>query len=367
MHGSVDHKIYLQPLGFLRGCSAFQAVKEGHARWLAGGALAFAMVKIIFRQAAVRQGEVVVPIFRLADYLSDLASAQQDDISRLLEQVTTPRPALACSGGTTLDWQKPLLQGIVNVTPDSFSDGGRYGQRDPAIRHAHGLIQAGAEIIDIGGESTRPGAQKVSIQEELDRVIPVIEGLSDISAPISIDSRNAEVMASALKAGASIINDVSALTHDEAALELVAEADCPVILMHAQNSPDTMQQDPRYDDVVLDVYDYLEKRVAVCLAAGIERDRLVIDPGIGFGKTVGHNISLMNNLSLLHGLGVPILLGVSRKSFIGHIVSEEKPGDRLAGSLAFGQAGYDQGIQILRVHDVHASRQVRDIWQTLGN
>lgn len=367
MHGSVDHKIYLQPLGFLRGCSAFEAVKSGQALWLAGGPLAFTMGKVIFRQATVRQREVVVPIFRLDDYLSDLASAQQDAVSRLVDRITDPRPALSCSGGTTLDWQKPLLQGIVNVTPDSFSDGGRYGQRDQAITHARELIQAGADIIDIGGESTRPGAQKVSIDEELGRVIPVIEGLSDISVPISIDSRAAEVMDLALKAGASIINDVSALTHDDRALDLVAEADCPVILMHAQNAPDTMQHDPHYDDVVLDVYDYLEGRIAVCLAAGIDRGRLVIDPGIGFGKTVSHNIALMNNLSLFHGLGVPLLLGVSRKSFIGYIVSEEKSGDRLAGSLAFGQAGYDQGVQILRVHDVHDSRQARDIWQSLGN
>lgn len=361
MHGTVDNKIYLQPLGILRGCIASRAVKAGHARWLAGGPLAFNMVKMIFCHAGARHEEVLVPIFRLDQYVSDLAAFQKEEITALLKSISGSRPCR-----DVLEWEKPLLQGIVNVTPDSFSDGGRYNQLELAIAHARELIRSGADIIDIGGESTRPGASRVTIAQELDRVIPVIEGLSDISVPISIDTRNAEVMARAIKAGASIINDVSALTHDDRSLDFVAGTNCPIILMHAQNTPDNMQNNPQYDDVLLDVYDYLEKRLEICQNAGIGRDRIIIDPGIGFGKTVEHNIELMANLSLFHGLGVPLLLGVSRKSFIGHITAEKKSDDRLAGSLAFGQIGYDQGAQILRVHDVRESRQARDIWVAAG-
>ncbi len=361
MHGPVDNKIYIQPLGILRGCIASGAVKAGHARWLTGGPMAFNMVKVIFRQTGSRHEETLVPIFRLDEFVSDLSSFQQDEVTALLKNICDARPRVG-----PLEWQRPLIQGIVNVTPDSFSDGGRYNKQDMAIAHARDLVKAGADIIDIGGESTRPGASKVILNEELDRVIAVIEGLSDISVPISVDTRNRIVMEHALKAGASIINDVSALSHDERSLEFIAGEDCPVILMHAQNDPDNMQNNPQYDDVSLDVYDYLEKRLEICQNAGIDSDRLIIDPGIGFGKSVDHNVELMASLSLFHGLGVPVLLGVSRKSFIGYITAEKNAAARLAGSLAFGQMGYDQGIQILRVHDVVESRQARDVWISLG-
>ncbi len=376
MHGPIVDKIYLQPLGFLRGCTASRAVKAGQARWLAGGGaadgsgLAYAMVRIIFRQGAARHREEIYPVYRLDDYLSGLSVAEQEEAAALLEHIDAPRPALAGPGAgekslKNLSWSKPLIQGIVNVTPDSFSDGGRFDRLEAAVAHARALIEAGADIIDIGGESTRPGAAKVSIEVELERVIPVIERLKDCATPISIDSRNAAVMRAALKAGAHIINDVSALTHDEESLACAAEAACPVILMHARHTPDRMQDDPRYDDVLLDVYDYLADRVRSCEAAGIAHHRLIIDPGIGFGKTVDHNIELLANLSLFHGLGAPILLGVSRKSFIGHITGEQQAEARLAGSLAAGQAGCDQGVQILRVHDVDECRQARDIWAAL--
>ena len=359
MHGPVDNKVYIQPLGILRGCIASGAVKSGHARWLAGGPLAFNMVKVIFRQTGARHEDLLVPICMLDKYVSDLSSFHQEEISALLKNITKARPT-----NDTLEFTRPLLQGIVNVTPDSFSDGGRYESKDIAIDHARALIKAGADIIDIGGESTRPGARNVTVDEELDRVIPVIEGLRDISVPISIDTRNQQVMKQAIKAGATIINDVSALSHDERSLDYVAGVNCLVILMHAQNDPENMQNDPQYDDVSLDVYDYLEKRLEICQNAGINSDRLIIDPGIGFGKTVEHNIELIANLSLFHGLGVPLLLGVSRKSFIGHITGEKNPDDRLAGSLTIGQMGYDQGVQILRVHDVRESQQAQDAWTT---
>ncbi|MBL4802152.1 MAG: dihydropteroate synthase [Emcibacter sp.] len=362
MHGSENIKIYLQPLGILRGCIASSAVKSGQARWLAGGALAFNMVRIIFRKYGARCREELVPISRLDHVITDLTPVQQQEISEILHRICGDRTTMIYQDATDFTWQRPLIQGIVNVTPDSFSDGGRYDTKKQAVDHARDLIAEGADIIDIGGESTRPGATRVSIEEELERVIPVIEALSDISVPLSVDTRNGDVMAAAIKAGATMINDVSALSHDSEALGHMAAEDCPVILMHAQNAPETMQHNPRYNDVVLDVYDYLEQRLSVCEGAGIRRDRLIIDPGIGFGKTVDHNIALMANLSLLHGLGVPLLLGVSRKRFIGQICKETAADGRLAGSLAFGQAGYDQGVQILRVHDVRQSRQARDCW-----
>lgn len=362
MHGSMDHKIYIQPLGILRGCVASEAVTAGAAWWLAGGPLAFSLVKITFRYFSAPHEEKILSLSQLDAYQATLSADQQKRISQILKEITEVRPPLTLAGGKKLTWEKPLIQGIVNVTPDSFSDGGQYEHSREAISHAHSLIKDGADIIDIGGESTRPGAEKVTIEQELDRVIPVIEGLKDVTVPLSIDTRNGVVMEQALAAGATIINDVSALSHDEKSVALLANKHCPIILMHAQNNPDVMQANPKYDDVVFDVYDYLEARIVSCTAAGISRNRLVIDPGIGFGKTVAHNIALMENLSLFHGLGVPMLLGVSRKSFIGVITHEENPQERLAGSLAFGQMGYDQGVQILRVHDVSHSRRSRSSW-----
>ncbi len=356
-----DHgKFYLQPLGILRGCNAVSAVKAGHARWLAGGPQGFTIVKIIFRQPSIsgRIWTELMPVAELGAYVRKLPTFQQDSLLSQLNNI--------CQKRSGFQGKRPLLQGIVNVTPDSFSDGGRYNQRALAVSRVRELIAEGADIIDIGGESTRPGAQKVSVEEELSRVIPVIESLPDISVPISIDTRHAKVMAAALKAGATMVNDVSALCHDEKSLAVVAASDCPIILMHAQNQPDNMQDNPRYDNVVLDVYDFLERRVEICLASDIERSRIIIDPGIGFGKTVDHNISLLANLSLFHGLGVPILLGVSRKSFIGHICGGGGADQRLAGSLSFAQAGYDQGVQILRVHDIKESRQAREAWASLA-
>ncbi len=364
MHGPADSRIYLQPLAMLRGLSASRAVKAGQALWLAGGPLAFTIIKIIFREGGSRQGERLVPVGGLASAIADLSGPGQTEISGLLRRISAVRPALACAGRVVSKWQRPLLQGIVNVTPDSFSDG--YDSPDKAISHAHQLIGEGADIIDIGGESTRPGAEKISVRQELDRVLPVIEGLADSAVPLSIDSRNAEVMAEALKAGASIVNDVTALTHDKDSLDIVARADCPVILMHSLGSPDRMQDRPQYDDVVLDIYDYLAGRLEICQNAGIDRDRLIIDPGIGFGKTVAHNMALIRGLGLFHGLGVPLLLGASRKSFIGHLTGEKAAASRLGGSLAAGQAGYDRGVQILRVHDVRQSRQARDMWVASG-
>jgi len=241
--------------------------------------------------------------------------------------------------------------GIVNVTPDSFSDGGRF-EGAAGIAHGRALVAAGADILDIGGESTRPGAAAVPVAEEIARVVPVIAGLAPLGVPISVDTRKAEVMAAALDAGARLVNDVAALGFDPAARALVAQRRVPVILMHAQGEPATMQVDPRYDDVLLDIFDWFAARIAWCGEGGIDPCQIVVDPGIGFGKTVAHNLALIDSLALFHGLGRPILLGASRKSFIGRLSSGEGAEDRLGGSLAVALAGAARGARLVRVHDV---------------
>jgi dihydropteroate synthase len=284
------------------------------------------------------------------------------ELSPLLQRIHEPRPPIA---GLAMD--RPRLMGIVNVTPDSFSDGGRWFDPEAAIAHGVQLEAEGADILDIGGESTRPGAEPIGLDEELRRVIPVIAALAGkVRAPLSIDTRNAEVMRRAVDAGARIINDVAALGHDPAALRVAAEAGLPVVLMHAQGDPRTMQLDPRYDDVVLDVYDWLGSRIAACEAAGIPRGRIVVDPGIGFGKTVEHNLALIGHLSILHGLGCSILLGASRKSFIGRLSGGAPADRRMPGSVAAALMGAAQGAQLLRVHDVAATRQALAVWEAAG-
>lgn len=260
---------------------------------------------------------------------------------------------------------RPLIMGIVNVTPDSFSDGGDFAAPDRAVAHGRALLAAGADILDIGGESTRPGAEPVSVEEEIARVAPVIRALAGQGAVVSIDTRHAAVMRAALDEGAAILNDVTALTGDPGSLALAAESGAPVVLMHMLGDPRTMQADPRYDDVVRDVYDFLARRIAACEAAGIPRGRLIVDPGIGFGKSVAHNVELLRRLDVFHGLGCPILVGVSRKRFIGSISRNEPPKERIAGSLAAGLAALDRGARILRVHDAAETAQALAIWMML--
>ena len=279
----------------------------------------------------------------------------------IIQQLNVSRSPIA---GLTFD--RPRIMGIVNVTPDSFSDGNLFVHSQDAIAHALALEQAGADIIDIGGESTRPGAQPVSIEQELSRVMPVIEGLAGRTrAHLSIDTRKAEVMHRAAAAGVHIINDVSALTYDPQSVRVAKEVGLPVVLMHAQGDPRTMQADPQYDNVLLDVYDWLEERIDACERAGLARERLWVDPGIGFGKTAAHNTALIAGASLLHGLGCGILLGASRKSFIGALTGASDPAARMPGSVAAALAGVLQGVQIVRVHDVVETRQALTVWEAV--
>jgi dihydropteroate synthase len=328
---------YLRPLGILSGDAAHRAVDAGLALPLAGGPLAFPLVEIVERTGDIRRE--IVPA-------ADLASELSNHIA--------PRARFT---------DPPVVMGIVNVTPDSFSDGGSYHDAGLATEHGLAMVGAGAGIVDVGGESTRPGAGPVDPAEEAARVVPVIRGLAAAGVTISIDSRNARTIYAALEAGAAMINDVSALTNDPEALAVAAGADVPVVLMHMLGDPRTMQHKPTYGDVALDVYDYLAGRIAAAEAAGIDRSRIVLDPGIGFGKTVEHNLALLEQLALFHGLGAPLLVGVSRKGFIARVSAGEPADKRLGGSLAAGLAAVGQGAQILRVHDVaetvQAVRMVR--------
>jgi dihydropteroate synthase len=262
---------------------------------------------------------------------------------------------------------RAAVMGVLNVTPDSFSDGGKFSAPDVAIDHAQAMVAAGADILDIGGESTRPGAVLVSEEEEIERTVPIIAALraAGVTAPISIDTRKAGVARAALLAGATMLNDVSAMSYDDAMAGVAQASGTPICLMHAQGDPETMQKNPHYDDVLLDVFDYLAERVETAIKAGIAKNRIIVDPGIGFGKTQAHNLTLIRNLSLFHMLGCPILLGVSRKRFIGNIGGAERAEDRASGSISVAMAGIMQGVQIVRAHDIDAHRQAFALWRAV--
>lgn len=318
------------------------AARPAGALPLAGGPCWFTSVEVLERGR--------VPVLMSA---RDLAPEVQDRLSR-------PRAPLC---GLALD--RPRIMGILNITPDSFSDGGLF--LDPAQAKAQGQRMAaeGADLIDVGGESTRPGAAEVPVADEQSRTAPVIAALRGLGVPLSIDTRKAAVARAALQAGAAIVNDVAALGFDPALAGIVARAGVPVILMHAQGTPATMQDDPRYDDVLLDVFGFLAARVAMAEAAGIPRERIVVDPGIGFGKTVAHNLTLLRGLSVFHDLGCAVLLGASRKGFIGKVGGAAGAGGRVPGSLAVALAAAAQGVQILRVHDVGETRQALALWRAV--
>ena len=271
------------------------------------------------------------------------------------------------AGIAGLSTDVPRLMAILNTTPDSFSDGGQFDGPDAAAHAARRLIAAGADILDVGGESTRPGAVDVPSRMEIGRVLPAIRAArAEWRGAISIDTRKAEVARAALDAGATMVNDVSAMGYDAGMAPFVAESGAPVCLMHAQGAPDSMQDAPRYDAVVHDVYDFLAERVAFAEAQGIDRNRIVIDPGIGFGKTLQHNLTLIRNLSIFHGLGCPILLGASRKRFIGTVTDAPDAADRMPGSVAVALAGIAQGVQITRVHEMAATRQALTMWRAVN-
>ena len=315
---------------------------------LAGGPLWFDRVEVLARNAA----PIVIP----ADQVPP----------EVLTRLTAPRAPVA---GLRMD--RVQIMGILNVTPDSFTDGGRFDAPVAALAHARQMQDQGADLIDVGGESTRPGASVVPPDQEITRTAPVIAALrgAGLDVPLSIDTRKAAVAQAAVQAGADLVNDVSGFTFDAGLARFCAGAGLPVCVMHAQGDPQTMQDDPRYDDVVLDVYDFLEARITALEDAGIPRDRIIVDPGIGFGKTQAHNLALLARIGVFHGLGCPILLGASRKKFIATLGQAAQIDTRVHGSVAVALAAVAQGVQILRVHDVFATRSALTLWQaaTKGN
>jgi dihydropteroate synthase len=330
---------------------------DGQVERLAGGLSWFAAVELLKIDNGTRVSTELVSV-------QDLEGRLDETLAPHWARLTAPRPALEL-GGRTIRLDQPQVMGIVNATPDSFSDGGSFADSTDAAAAGATMAEAGAAIVDVGGESTRPGAKPVWEGDEIARIEPVIRQLSSGGVAVSVDSRKADVMTAALNAGARMVNDVSALTYDDRSAESVAAAAVPVVLMHHKGAPETMQQDPRYDDVVVEVYLWLEERITAAEAAGIVRSKILVDIGFGFGKTVAHNLELMNNLALFHSLGCALVVGASRKRTIGALSNEAPADERLGGSLAFALKAAEQGAHILRVHDVPETVQALKIWRGL--
>jgi dihydropteroate synthase len=354
-------RLYLRPTGFVDS----PVGHDGQVLRLAGGLCFFAAIEAISVADGRRTEQTLVPVERLDGFLAALPIELREAADIMLARLTTARAPLRL-GARSIALDQPQAMAILNVTPDSFSDGGGLAD-DPECAAAAGLrmIEEGAALVDIGGESTRPGAKPVWEGDEIARVRPVIDRLAAAGAALSIDTRKAAVMAAALDAGAGLVNDVSALDFDPQAMALVAARGCPVVLMHHQGDPATMQRDPHYGDVLIEVYDWLEDRIAACEAAGIARANILVDPGIGFGKTLRHNLALLNGLALFHGLGCPLVLGASRKRLIGALSNEAPVEQRLGGSVAVALLGAAQGAQLLRVHDAFETVQALRVWRGL--
>ena len=344
--------IYLQPIGLLYGEVARDAISLGEALPLAGSAIAFSAVRLWEGEP----GNVKHAIART----STIQAIAEPRIKELLDRIVAPRAAIA---GVSMD--SPRIMGIVNVTPDSFSDGGEHLEPCAAIDYAKAIANGGADFVDIGGESTRPGAEPVTVDEELRRILPVLSGVAGLPTALSIDTRKPEVMREAAKIRADIINDVSAFTFAPNSLATAVKLKKPAVLMHAKGDPKTMQDSPSYRDVVIEVYNFLETRIEAAVAAGLPRSSLIADPGIGFGKTAAHNASLLRSITLFHGLGAPLLTGTSRKRSLQRIADAKAPQEQAAASVAAVLDAVSQGVQIVRVHDVEETRQALAVWRWL--
>jgi len=354
-------RTFLRPTAFVDAPFAL----DGRTLRIAGGLVWASAVELILVDGGRRVVSELVPVDGLEEAIASLPDRPQRSARATLARIIGPRAPLLL-GERTIRLDQPQVMAILNVTPDSFSDGGRH-VTDPGEAAGAGvdMASAGAAIIDVGGESTRPGAATVWEQDEIGRVVPAVERLARAGVAVSIDTRKAAVMEAALAAGAGIVNDVSALTWDDRSRDVVSAARCPVVLMHHQGRPETMQKNPQYGDALIEVYDWLELRIAAAEASGIARDRILVDPGIGFGKAVRHNLAILNGLSLFHGLGCAIVLGASRKRFIGALSNEAPVTERLGGSVALALLGAQAGVQLLRVHDVAETVQALKMWRGL--
>ncbi len=341
-------KTYLRPTAFVDTPVRF----DGQVTRLAGGMAFFSGYEVIAVEGGERVSSKLVPVDQIDDHPT-------------IAHITGARPPLVL-GARTIRLDQPQVMGILNMTPDSFSDGGKHGDDvEAAAATGFAMETAGAAIIDVGGESTRPNAKPVWEGDEIKRTQPVIERLARGGATVSIDSRKASVMEAALTAGAGLVNDVSALCFDAHALALMARSTCPVIIMHSPDAAKTLHDGPIAADPLIETYDWLDARIDALAVAGIARDRIIIDPGIGFGKSVAANLAILNGLALFHGLGCPILLGASRKRFIGALSNEAPVEARLGGSIAVAMKAAEQGAQIIRVHDVPETMQALRVWRGL--
>jgi dihydropteroate synthase len=360
----LDHlasdRLWLRPLGLVCGRAAAEVAASGRAYPLGGSGRAFTLIQAM---GLGPDRHLVSATGSIAEFGAWLAGTGARFAERAREQLANLSAPPARWAGLGLD--SPLLMGVLNVTPDSFSDGGRWFELERAIAHGHALLEAGADIIDVGGESTRPGAVPLPPGEELRRIEPVVRALAGSAAVISVDTRHSVVMEAALDAGARIVNDVSALTHDPNSLALVARRQAAGVLMHMRGEPRTMQHDPVYDSALVEVLEYLEARIRACIAAGVPREAIAVDPGIGFGKRVSHNLELLAGIGAFHTLGCAVVLGVSRKSTIARLSRGEPPDARLPGSLAAALFAVQLGVQILRVHDVAETRQALAVWRAI--
>lgn len=345
-------EIYLRPTGFIDSPQRF----DGASARLAGTMLWFTQIEI-FGHAGRR-------LVNVADWES-VKSSLPAKAEVIFARLTSQRAALQM-GQRTIRLDQPQVMGILNCTPDSFSDGGKHGENAEGVAGA-GVVMAGAgaAIIDVGGESTRPGAPLVWEGDEIKRVEPVIRQLAASGTAVSVDTRKAAVMQAAIGAGAAMINDISALLYDDQALEVAKAAAVPVVLMHAPSQSSDPHKGGEYDDVLTEVYDWLEARVNAVEAAGVARDKILIDPGIGFGKSLADNLTLINNLALFHGIGCPILFGASRKRLIGALSNEASVSERLGGSVYLAMKAVEQGAHIVRVHDVVETVQAIRVWRGL--
>ncbi len=359
-----DHpaaRLYFRPTAFVDAPFGL----DGRVLRLAGGLLWFSALEVIAVAGERRVASDLVTVAALGGFVGGLPEPQRALVETTIARIVAVRPPIRL-GERVVRLDQPQVMAILNITPDSFSDGGRF-EMDPegAAGAAVTMAAAGAAIIDVGGESTRPRAPTVWEGDEIARTLPVIERLARSGTAVSIDTRKAAVMEAALGGGAHMVNDVSGLLYDPRSAAVVARAACPVVLMHHQGTPETMQDAPIYGDALIEVYDWLAARIDAAVAAGIERSRILIDPGIGFGKAVRHSLAILNGLSLFHGLGCPIVLGVSRKRVIGALSNEAPVEERIGGSLTLALAGIAQGVQIVRVHDVAETVQAVRVWRGL--
>ena len=344
-------KLYVQPL-FSDNHSTGSIIKN-----LGSSDDTFSSIQILYKEKSSVKSRIIN-----LNELFKLSETERLQISKQSKNIEISRKKIA-----GLRFSKPLIMGILNVTPDSFSDGGMYTSKKTAIDHVIKMIKSGADIIDIGGESTRPGSEKVKIEEELKRVLPILNNISNLKnkVPISLDTRKPEVMMKGLKKGVDIINDVSGLRYSRDTIPLLKKTKSPIVIMHSISTPKLMQKKISYRNVLIDIYDFLEKKINQCEKNNIDRSRIIIDPGIGFGKNLKQNLNLIKNISLFHSLGVSILLGSSRKTFISKISKNALENERLGGSISSVIYALNQGVQIFRVHDVIETKQALDVYDKI--